>query len=469
MITDSRLYETQQRLTRHYLKKLHLVDEAMRRGQVNATYGLAIFDLEWEQIRHWQTWTTQRGPDDVERAELCKEFPLAGLEVLANRNSAPDHLAWLEAALDAAQQLQDHEAERALYYELEMTYYRLGSLDMINQCATQLLALGEAANDVLAMERALFGLAAYSEESGNYADAERYLQRSLQLASKLGDVVETGRVLNALGSVAGCVGNHQGAYQYFLRYLELMETYGQKSKICHALLSIGDSLISLKAYAEAEKYLQRAVSMCRTLGFQRFLGVGLLNLGTLAIEQSQLDMARIYLQEGLQAVRTLGVQRQIIYGLTACGYVDLRCGDCAAALEYLHEALGLAREGGRPRNVCDVQLALANTYLAMNDLQAAKSALYESLAIAERVMSHPQQVQCLSSVVAYLARLDHHEQAARLAGVIMGDPMIDRALFTPVCAQIESALGSARFQQALAQGQTQSLDDGVSEALAFLA
>jgi tetratricopeptide (TPR) repeat protein len=333
------------RLARHYLNRLRTLDEAVSRGQANVAYGLATFDQEWEQIRHWQMWTTQREPEDRRRAELCKEFPFAGLEILANRNSA-DQADWLQAALEAAQQLHDKEAERALTYELMMSYYRLGAVDMIKHFASQLLTLGEAANHALSMERAYFGLAAYSEERGKYADAEHYLQRALQLALKLGIVVETGRILNALGSVAGCVGEFQKSYEYFLHYLELMETHGKKSKVCHALLSLGESLISLKDHAQAERYLLRAVSMCRALGFQRFLGVGLLNLGSLAIEQGKLETARRYLLEGLQAVRALGIQRQIIAGLTALGYVDLRLGDFAGAFEYLNQGLELAREGG---------------------------------------------------------------------------------------------------------------------------
>lgn len=469
MIAAPRLSEAQYRLARHYLDKLRMVDRAMSRGQANAAYGLSVFDQEWEQIRHWQAWTILRTPEDTARAELCKEFPLAGLEVLANRNTAADHLAWLQAALEAAHQLDDKEVERALYYELMMTYYRLGSLEMIKHCATQLLNLSEAADDPRSMERAYFGLAAYCEERGKYSESESYLQQALELAMQIGDDVETGRMLNALGSVALYVGEFRKGYHYFLRYLELMEARGQKNKICHALLALGESLTNLEAYDEAESYLQRAVTMCRTLGFQRFLGVALLNLGTLAIEQDHLDKARLYLLEGLQAVRTLGIQRQIIPGLTALGYVDLRRGDFTGALGYLREGLELAREGGRPRNICDMQIALANTYLAMNDLDAARVALHEALTIAQSLGSRPQQIQALSIAVAYSQRLDKNDQAAIWAGVIVGESVIDKASFPSVCTQLETALGTEGYQERLAQGKTQSLEAVVCGALTFLA
>jgi len=88
MTAHSELSEREYRLARHYLNKLRTVNEAMQRGQASVSYGLVAFDQEWEQIRHWQTWTTQRASEDELRARLCIEFPLTGLEVLANRNNA---------------------------------------------------------------------------------------------------------------------------------------------------------------------------------------------------------------------------------------------------------------------------------------------------------------------------------------------------------------------------------------------
>lgn len=457
------------RLARYYLGKLRTVDEAMRRGQVHVSYGRAVFEQEWEQIRHWQAWSTQREPDDAERARLCKDFALAGLEVLANRINGADHAAWLHAALEAAEQLKDADAERTLCYELMMMYYRLGSLDMGKQFTYRLLALGEAANDQLSIERAFFGLAVYSEERGMYEEAERNYQRALALSNELGIAIETGRALNALGGVAEYIGEFEKAYRYFSQYLELMETHGKKSRVCHALLSIGECLISLKAYAEAERHLQRAVRMCQALGLQRLLGVGLLTLGALAIEQDTLEAAQAYIQEGLLAVRAVGVQRQIIYGLTRLGYIEIRHEDFAGALNHLHEALAMAHDVGNPRYLCNVQLHLAAAYLALNDPGAARSALQESLHIAHRLGSHAQKVHSLSVVIALCERLGQPEQAAIWGGTIIEDPVIDTHVFAPICARLEAALGRDGYQNALEEGKRRSLDDVVPEALVYLA
>lgn len=465
MTANSELSEREYRLARHYLSKLRTVNEAMQRGHASVSYGLVAFDQEWEQIRHWQTWTTQRSPEDELRARLCIDFPLTGLEVLANRNNADVQINWLQAGLEAARQLQDKEAERSLGYELMMVYYRLGSLEAGRDIARQLLDLGKEANDRLCIERANFGLAVYSEERGQYSDAERSYQQALRLSHKLGITTEIGRALNALGGVAQYVGEFEKSYQYCSQYLELMEIHGKQNRVCHALISLGESLISLKAYTDAERHLQHAVRMCRSLGFQRLLGVALLTLGALALEEDKLDMAKLYVNEGLQAVRDVGVQRQIISGLTKLGYIDLQREDLAGAFMHLHEGLEMARDVGNPRYICEVELALSQAYLAAKDYGSARDVLRESLGTVQDIASRSQKIRILSGVVAYYQSLGQFKQAAILAGAINDDLLADAPLFRGVRAQLEAALGPAEYHSALTEGARQSLDETVADVL----
>jgi tetratricopeptide (TPR) repeat protein len=465
MTPHSELLEREYRLARHYLNKLRTVNDAMQRGQSNVWYSLTVFDQEWEQIRHWQAWTAQRAPEDELRARLCIEFPLTGLEVLANRNNAEVQIKWLQAGLEAARELQDKEAVRSLGYELMMVYYRLGSLEAGRDIAHQLLDLGEEANDLVCIERAHFGLAVYSEERGKYSDAEQSYQQALRLSRKLGVTTEIGRALNALGGVAQYVGEFEKSYQYVSQYLELMELHGKQNRVCHALISLGESLLSLKAYTDAEQCLQRAVRMCRSLGFQRLLGVGLLTLGALALAEDNLDMAQTYVTEGLQEVRAVGVQRQIVSGLTKLGYIDLLHEDFAGAFGHLQEGLEIARDVGNPRYICEVQLALAHAFIAVNDYDSARDILHESLSIVQSIESRSQKIRILSGVVAYFQLLGHHKQAAIVAGAIKDELLVDAPFFGGVRAQLETTLGTADYHEALAKGARRSLEEIIAEVL----
>jgi tetratricopeptide (TPR) repeat protein len=462
------LAQAEYRLARHYLNKLRRLNEAIRRGRANASYAVAEFDLEWEQIKHWQSWTCRGEADDEVRAPLCIEFPFAGQEILSHRVNAAEHVLWLRAALIAADRLHNVTAKRRLLYELQMAYYRVGSVDMIKEVASELLEHGEEARDHLAIEQALFGLAAYSEERGLYTDSQQYLQRALDLATPLKDIVEIGRILNALGSVALYMGDHEEAAHYFQRYLDLMESHGEVSKVCHALLSLGECLISLQAYDDAERHLQRAVSLCRTLAFQRLLGLGLLTLGSLATERGRLVEARHYLVEGLDVVRAVGVQRQVVQGLATLGYVELRSGEIESALAILHEGLRLAREGGRPRNICDVQINLTYAHLVTRDMAAARNAMTEALTSAQHIRSRPQQTRAVAAAVAYAHAIGALEQAANWAGVIIEEAALSEPFFTSTCAGLENKLDATEYDQAIAAGRRRTTDDIVPEILAWL-
>jgi tetratricopeptide (TPR) repeat protein len=262
------------------------------------------------------------------------------------------------------------------------------------------------------------------------------------------------------------MGDFESAYNYYSRHLELTERTGTKGGLCTALLAVGDVLTKLKDFAEAEKYIQRAIEMCRALGFQRLVGVGLLNLGALALEQNQLERALTQFEEGTQTVRAVNTQRQIINGLFFLGYTWLRLGNSPAALAHLQEGLQLART---PRHICDLQRMLVHTYLAVGELDPARQALREALRIVQSLESHPQKMNTLSSAIAYWQRFGQHEQAAIWTGVLIGERHIDQALFKPVCAELEAALGGEAYQRALEQGKTLELDEVISEIASLLA
>lgn len=468
MTVVSALQVAEFRLAQHYLDRLRTAAEAVRRGHANLLYGLNLFDQDSQHIQHWYAVVVQRSGADAEWARLCKEYPLAGRDVLATRIHAAEYLTWLESALRAARQLDDAVAERAILYELAVTHYRLGALEQVGEIAAQLLALGEAAGDRLAVGRGLDGLGRVAEERGRYAEASEHYERALRVFEELGIRTDIGHALNGLGSVATYLGDYHTAYQYYSRQLELMETEEKRSEYCSALLAVGDTLVRLKDFAGAEKALTRAISLCRTLGFRRLLGMGLINLGSAAAAQSQFDLACAHLTEGIHEVRAVGVQRQTIHGLSLLGYARLRQGRTGDALAHLREGLEMARRNGMPRYICSLQRNLADTYLALGNAEAARQALWEALIIARELGMAPEIAKTLTCAVAYGHQRGVSERAAVWAGALAGSAYLDDALFALVCRELERALSAAQLQAAFERGQGMAVEAVASEVLALL-
>lgn len=443
------------RLARHYLGKLRTADEALRHGQAAISYGTTVFNQEWEQIRHWQAWAVEHQTEDEICAALCKDFVLAGLEVLANRNNFADHVLWLTNALKVAQQSHDQETARTVLYHLSYTNQRLGNLEQAQEYANQLLTIASHAGDWLSVGHAYDELGSIAEERGQYPEAHTNYQRAVEIFAQMDRDTATAHALHGLGAVALYRGNYHEASLYFRRQLALVEAQGSRAEVCDALLSVAEAA---ETYIEAEPFIQRALDLAETLSFPRLKAAASISMANWKVELGHFEQACPYFEQGIEAARKIGSQRNVIHGLSSLGYALMRMGDYDAALTHLRESLQLAREMQLPRYICNVQRNIANTHLALNDLDAARQALQDSMTFAQALNSHAQKARNISVAVAYYLRSGQSQQAAVWAGSVVDDPNLDQPLFQPVCLELETALGHDTYHAAIAHGKTWSVD-----------
>jgi tetratricopeptide (TPR) repeat protein len=458
MITAQTLHATQYRLAEYYLNKLRQAALSVRQGNSGVQYGLTILDREWSHIQQWQRWSASHQPPDNQRAHLCKEFSLAGSDVLAMRQIPRERLQWFETALEAAQQVHDRAAELVILTRLSGTYSTLGELEKAGQMAKQLLELAVKGGDVFHTGKAFYLLGTVAEDQGKHKEATRCYQRAVRIFSKARSDVDLGRALLGLGSLATDQGDYLNAYGYFLRYLKLVENGGKDVDLCFALQALSEALRNLRRFDEAEAHLQRCIQLARSLDYRWVLGTSLMMLGSCALDQNHLQSAETTLQEALIIERTYSSKRDVIHCLSSLGYVRFRQGDFEGALRHLQEALDMAREAGLPRYVCDVLRRMTDAYLARDDLDSTRYALLETMTLAQSLDLIPERVKAVVTAIAFWHRLGKSQQAAIWAGSVMGHPEIDEDLFRPVCLEMEATLGADCFQQALAQGKTLTLD-----------
>jgi tetratricopeptide (TPR) repeat protein len=450
----------QQRLARHYLNKLRTSAEAVRRGRSSLAYGLNLFDKEWPHIQHWQAWSAQGGTDGV---ELCKEFPFVGSDVLAIRHTPVDRLKWWSAALEAARQLGDQQAEREILPHMAMSLAALGQMSKAEQYARDLLTLAEAIKDPLHIGRALYQLGTIIEDQGEYAAAAQLYERCLEIFSELNFDIDTGRALLGLGSVANYLGDYENAYIYFSQYLTLVDAAGKELDLCIALQAVSEALKHLKRHPEAEAHLQRAIALSRTLNFQWALGQSLVAIGVCVADQDKLEAASAYLEEGVEVTRHHSAKRDLIYGLSSLGYVYYRQGNFAPALDYLQEALAHAVDAGIPRSACYIQRYLAFTYMARSDLVAARQALCDSLTTAQGLELLPEIIKALTCAAAYAYQTGQSEQAVEWLGFLENHPDLDTFDYQPVREKLQGG-----YQQAFERGKTLNMQSILDDVLLML-
>ena len=75
-----------------------------------------------------QAWVAARAGHIAAAARLCNAYPIAGAYVLSLRLHPRDQVAWLEAALAAARNLGNREAEGMLLTNLGNAYSDMGEV-----------------------------------------------------------------------------------------------------------------------------------------------------------------------------------------------------------------------------------------------------------------------------------------------------------------------------------------------------
>ncbi|NLG72135.1 MAG: tetratricopeptide repeat protein [Chloroflexi bacterium] len=443
----------QMQLARYYLHKLRAASAAVQHGQGSAAYGLEMLNQEWEQIEHWQAYAAEHRSRDAGWARLCMEFPLAGVEVLALRQSIAGRVRWLRAGLEAAEMLANERAELAILDELSGAYQLLGDLPQAENCATRLLERAEALQDKLAIGRAYYRLGSLDEERGRYPQGREKVQYALNIFQQQGAQTDAGRALQRLGAIALYSSEYEQAYHHFSRHLEIMEAAGRMSEVCTGLLSIAQALMLLDEIDRAEPYIRRAVQLSRLLGYQRLLGAGLIMLGQWTAEQGQMEQELQYYAQGIAAARAAGSQRDVIHGLSNSGLARMHSGDLQGALRDLQAGLELARQAGLPRFICNLQRNIADAYLLSGEAEKARRPLEEALRLAGEQGSIYPVIKALTSAVHYLVIQERFSEAAVWAGALIGRHEVDQRLFIPLLARLEAALGRDVCWQTLNRGR----------------
>jgi tetratricopeptide (TPR) repeat protein len=196
------------------------------KGGDNLIRGLRIFDLEQANIRVGQAWAAARAKDDATAARLASDYSKVGTKVLAERQSAQEHMAWLEAAGRAAQHLGDRTAEGQVLSKLGSAYRRQSQPRWAIDFYERQLRLARETGDHQGEGTALGNLGLAYAELGNVQRAIAYYQQHLELAREIGDRPGEARTCWNLGLAFEEVGDLTAALSAMQICLEFEQAVG---------------------------------------------------------------------------------------------------------------------------------------------------------------------------------------------------------------------------------------------------
>jgi len=265
----------------HYERVLGAADELYLRGGEGVLRGLAVLDVEWENVQVGQAWAAVHVGEDRTAAQLCSAYPDVGAYCLDLRQSRQERIRWLEVAADAAQRLGDRRGEGNALGNLGNAYSDLGQVQETIRCYERALAIGQEIGDRRGEGNALGNLGNAYSALGQVQEAIRYYQRALAIAQEIGDRRGEGNRLGNLGIAYYVLGQVEMAIGCYGRAVAIAQEVGDRRGEGRHLGNLGIAYGELGQVQETIGYYERALALAQEIGDRRGEGIWSWNLGLL--------------------------------------------------------------------------------------------------------------------------------------------------------------------------------------------
>ena len=149
------------------------------------------------------------------------------------------------------------------------------------------------------------GIAPFWRSRGFASEGARWLERALALAADA-PAERRAVVLDALGGLSVDLGEYQQADRYYQASVDLWWELGDRRAVIQGLYALSIAKSNSGKIAEARALLDEALAIARELRDERGVAASLHNLGMLAREDGELDRAITLLDEAMTVWRRLG-------------------------------------------------------------------------------------------------------------------------------------------------------------------
>lgn len=178
---------------------------------------------------------------------------------------------------------------------------------------------------------------------GNYDEAKKYFNLSLELYKKLGDKQKISRILGNLGAVSMNLSNFTSALEYYQKALEIDNADSNASR---QLGNIGLVYMNLKDYNKALEYNLKALKISKKLNDKEKITKQLSNIGLTYNFLKNYDKALEFYEEALSLDEELNNSKGQAIRLGNIGVLYWNLYEYPKALTYYNRALKKNEELG---------------------------------------------------------------------------------------------------------------------------
>ncbi len=372
----------------YYLNIVVSANQSFSQGGDGVEIGLTEFDLEWDNIQAGFDWARENRSKDQDALRLCNAYTELGAEMLAMRQPPKECVRWLEAALDAAKQMMDSEAEKIHLLNLGREYNFLKErskaieyLEQAQSLARELddkdsewTAIRELGAACLAVEDSQRAISCFKREltflrssddrsgeqqllenlgwahrkEGQLKDSAKVYRESLELARKNEDKDHQGHILGELGQIYTNLKDQSQAVDYLEQGLSLANEREDKGLEENVLHMLGDAYIKFDDARKAITNFKKALRIAQSAGIKASEGTFLKKLGDAFAIAKDNEQAVNHYKKAVSVLKQTGpseLEGEALWGMSR---VWDRIGNKEQAVEHAGFALKLFESSGHP-------------------------------------------------------------------------------------------------------------------------
>jgi tetratricopeptide (TPR) repeat protein len=416
---DQEMTLGRQRCSAHYQSVLHEADALYEQGGESLRRGLGLVDLEWRNIQEGQVWAATHVDDDHAARELCNSYPDAGKYVLELRQRPRERIRWSEAALTAAQKLNQRNAAVRHLVALGDSYNDLAEVNHAMGCYEQALEIAREACDRRGEAEALSGLGAAHYLGGGLKRACDLHREALELFSRVGPRRREADSLGNLGLAYFATGDLRNALVLFDQQLKAAREIGDRRGESQALGGLGTTHYAMGDTERAAELFNQQLTITREIGDRRGEASALGNLGSAYAALKRHRQAIAFHEQALLVAREIGDRRGEASALGGLGIAEYLDGNLSRSIELLNKQLRLASELGDRRGEAIALSNLGEAYVASGDYQIATEILTSAFNIASQIGDIQAQANALFNLSLALDQTGDRKQAIAQAEIAL--------------------------------------------------
>ncbi|GAA2793157.1 AfsR/SARP family transcriptional regulator [Crossiella cryophila] len=260
----------------------------------------------------------------------------------SGRGYAADGLALCTAALAAARESGDAQAEATVHALRGLIFYNLSDYERsITEHELALAANDREPNPVAEME-CLHHLGRVYAQLGIPREAMAYHERALAIATGIGDELIEAREVNYVGVAHLSLGNIDEATRAHTRALDITGRLDDKIVRLRAWNGLGLTHWTAGRLAEAADCHRECVELCRRWGLEYNLAAALVCLAETCCDLGRYEDAARHAREALERGQQIGERRHEASALEINATVRRRLGHHRESIQGYTDALALA-------------------------------------------------------------------------------------------------------------------------------